>query len=60
VLEFDVESFIHSLSNVPDQGKHIFRRRGTRVDEEIRMAIADAGIADIQSFEAEFIDHAAC
>src|SRR5580692_13171622 len=59
VFEFDVESLVHALSNVPDQGEHIFRRRGPRVDEEIRVAIADARIADIQALKTEFIDHPA-
>src|ERR1700743_1858216 len=39
VFEFNVESLLHTLANVADQREHIFRRRGARVDEEIRMAI---------------------
>src|SRR5579872_4102197 len=59
VFEFDVERLVYAFADVPDQGEHIFRRRGSRVDEEIRMAIADTRIADIQALKTEFIDHPA-
>src|SRR5580700_750874 len=58
VLEFYIERLVHAFANVGDQRQHVFCRGRAGVDKEIGVAIADARIADVESLQAKFVDHA--
>ena len=59
VFEFNVESLVHALAHITNQRQHVVRGSRASVHEEIRMAIADARVAHIETLEAELINHAA-